>query len=102
MNNIFAANMQAIMRADKHLPKPKRAVRLHEGSKAKEIIVYLLKNGKTSGADLMVALKLKNSPKAYIQPHVVTARVICERVNIHCTNYSIHPSLKKSDFGMKP
>jgi hypothetical protein len=101
MNPILMANMTAIMSRKPPTPKAERGVRLHEKSKSKAIILYLLENGKTSGKQVMQDLKLPNSPKAYIQPHLRAGRVICQAVHIHRAMYHIAEGLGRADFGMK-
>jgi hypothetical protein len=102
MNAIFQTNMQAMLRAEKFVPPPAkiRVFRLHADSKSKKIIEYLLIHGKTSGSDLMAALGLESSPKAVIQPHLQSGRLICERVSSNRANYSINPALTAVDFGL--
>jgi hypothetical protein len=100
MNPILMANMQAIMNQTPREPKPERGARLHNNSKSAKIIKYLFENGKSSGAEIMLALDLTNSPKSYIQPHVRAGRVICDSVHIHKAMYSINSQLKLKDFGV--
>jgi hypothetical protein len=101
MNAILQANMAAIMKQMPRQPKPERGARLHSNSKSKRIIEYLLENGKTSGADLMAAIGLENSPQSYIQPHLKAGRVICDSVHIHKAMYSINAELTRRDFGLR-
>lgn len=81
-------------------PKPKREVRLHGESKSKQIIEYLFQHGKTSGERIMKDLGLPNSPKAYIQPHIRTERVICNAIHCHKATYAINSQMTKQDFGL--
>lgn len=100
MNPILMANMAAIMSQKPREPKVERGARLHSHSKSKAIIDYLFENGKTSGADIMRALELENSPKSYIQPHLRAGRVICDSVHIHKAMYSINSQIERKDFGI--
>lgn len=101
MNPILMANMTAIMNRKPRPPKAEREVRLHENSKSKAIILYLLENGKTSGSQIMAALELKASPKSYIQPHLQAGRVVCDSVHIHRAMYYINPDITRADFGLE-
>lgn len=101
MNSILQANMAAIMNQIPRQPKPERGARLHSNSKSKQIIEYLLENGKTSGKDLMAAIGLENSPQSYIQPHLRAGRVICTSVHLHKAMYSINVALTRKDFGLR-
>lgn len=101
MNLIMMQNMSAIMAQNQAPLKVKRGVRLHSESKAKNIILYLLANGKSSGGDIIAALDLGGSPKAYIHPHIRAGRVICQSVKLHKSLYHIAEGLTAADFGMK-
>jgi len=81
-------------------PKPKRDVRLHEGSNSKRIIEYLFKHGKSTGERIMRELNLPNSPQSYIQPHINTERVICKSVHQHRATYEISQQMTRKDFGL--
>jgi hypothetical protein len=101
MNLIMMQNMSAIMRQEPAPPKLKRGVRLHDQSRAKSIILYLLANGKSSGSQIITALGIAASPKAYIQPHIKAGRVICQVVHQHKSLYHIAEGLTAADFGLK-
>jgi len=101
MDFIFNLNMQAMMIQPKPEPEidngPKK-IRLNSKSYSSKIIIYLLKNGATTGSDLAHQLKLKHSAGAYIQPHLEAGRVICTRIHPQLALYSINPELSANDF----
>jgi hypothetical protein len=103
MNPIMMANMQAIINQTPRMPKVEKAkkIKLMNGSKSKKIIEYLFEHGKSSGEKIIKALDLNNSPKAYIQPHIITGRVVCDSVHIHKAMYQINTELTRKDFGLR-
>ena len=100
MNQIFNANMQAIINRALVEPVFKHGCKLKKNSTSRRIIEYLFEHGKTSGAVLMCELNIKNSPKAYIQRHMRAGRVISDAVHIHKALYSINSQTTKEDFGL--
>ena len=104
MNQIFIANMQAMLNAESKAIKPYdpliKPVKIKIGSISFNIIVYLINHGLKSGGDLIIACGLKNSPMAYIKRHIETNMIICEKIDMHQCNYSINPILGLEDFGL--
>lgn len=104
MNQIFMANMQAMLNAESKAIKPYdpliKPVKIKVGSISCTIIVYLFKHGNSSGGKLIDALGLDNSPMGYIKRHIETNMIIADKISLHHCNYSINPILGLEDFGL--
>lgn len=102
MDSLFHINMQAIInRSDSYsieIERKHRTSRLRDGSSARKIVEYLFTHGIASGTEIIKATGIKNSPQAYIQPHLKAGRIITKHVSRFKNIYWINSGLTRKDF----